>query len=440
MFRSGSPRDGERGRGGGGGAFPLVRGRPPLPRAHPSLGGCICCGRLRSPVLRQPPLPLPSTRCFLAVAFVTVDTGPVAAAARAYLARGGRSCRGRPRPPVSRRPPLPGPQTRDDAAAAAVPAGAGTVALAARPNLARGGRSCRGRPRPLVPRRPRLPGPPTSGDAEAAAATAGASSVAAAARPHMAHAGFCCRRRPRPPVPRRPPLPGPPTIGDAAAPATTAGAGAVAAAARPHLACGGLGWRLRAFGWGEVAARRRRPLGPFVAERGTDLARAHIVPPLPPPPPSTERPGDCMACWDRLCAGRRRGNAVCGCGSQAARGVARGGYSSEGRVGVEAVASHGAWYERTEELHKKIKKPAQRGENTHVLLQPAVVELLEAPESHSKTRHKTQSPTILQHHTYGAWSRQQQTKQATQWAWVRSSTRPRPTRSKSAHPCAQSQQ
>jgi len=184
----------------------------------------------------------------------------------------------------------------------------------------------------------------------------------------------------------------------------------------------------------------RRPLRPCVAKRGTDRARAHIVPPLPPPPPSTERPGDCVACWDRLCAGRRRGNAPCGCGSQVSRGVARGGYSSEGRVGVEAVASRGAWNERTDQLHKKIKNPAQRRKKTHVLLQPALVELPEAPEAHSKTRHKTHSPTNLQHHTYGAWSRQQQTKQATQWAWVRSSTRPRPTRSTSAHPCAQTQQ
>jgi len=402
MFRSGGRRDGGRGRGGGGGTPPLVRGRPPLPRAHPSFGRCICCGRLRAPVLRQPPLPLPSTRCFVAVAFVTVGTGTVAAAARAYLARGGRSCRRRPRPPVPRRPPLPGPPTRDDAAAAAVPAGAGTVAVAESPHLAGGCRSCRGCPRPPVSRRPQLPGSPTSGNAVAASATAGASSMVAAARPHMALAGSSVRRRPRPPVPRRPLLPGPPTSGDAAAPATTAGAGTVAAAARPHLARGVLGWRLGAVGWAEVAARMRRPLRPCVAERGTDRARAHIVPPLPPPPPSTERPGDCVACWDRLCVGRRRGNAVCGSGSQAARGVARGGYSSEGRVGVEAVASRGSWYERTDTLHTKKKKFAQRGRKTHVLLQPALVELLEAPESHSKTRHKTQSPTNLQHHTYGA--------------------------------------
>jgi len=55
------------------------------------------------------------------------------------------------------------------------------------------------------------------------------------------------------------------------------------------------------------------------------------------------------------------GNALCGCGSQVARGVARGGYGSEKCVGAEAVASRGAWYERTDKLHRK-KKTLSNGE------------------------------------------------------------------------------
>ena len=189
--------------------------------------------------------------------------------------------------------------------------------------------------RPPLPRRPPLTWLSTSYNVAAAAVTAAVDAVFATARVHLSCGGRSCRKRPHAPVPRRPPLPRLRTGCDVAAAAVTAGAGDLT-----------LSW----------------PVGTAVVP----AAGAAML---------------CVGAAAKLLAASR----------------------------AEGTALRGAWVRRR--WHRAVhgmsaqtscigkKRPCPTGKKFHVLLQPAPLQLPEAPESHSNTRHKKQSRTKRQHNT-----------------------------------------
>ena len=240
--------------------------------------------------------------------------------------------------------------------------------------------------RPPLPRRPPLTWLSTSYNVAAAAVTAAVDAVFATARVHLSCGGRSCRKRPHAPVPRRPPLPRLRTGCDVAAAAVTAGAGAVVAATRQAgcvlCACVAAAPAADDDVWTcgagvAAAATRKRTGGPRMPFRRCRLPRP--------------APRDLTLSWPVGTAVVPAAGAVMLCVRAAAKLPAA--------SRAEGTALRGAWVRRrwrravhgmsaqTSCIGKK--KPCPTGKKNHVLLRPAPLQLPEAPEPHSNTRHKT---------------------------------------------------